>query len=49
VIVADHDVGTFKYQVRDCQGRSVSNGTLRLGRTPQQLDVPISGIIELVK
>jgi alpha-galactosidase len=49
VIVADKDVGTFKYRVRDCQGRSVSNGTLRLGQTPQQLDVPISGIVELVK
>jgi alpha-galactosidase len=49
VIVADNDVGTFKYQVRDCQGRSVRNGTMRLGRTPQQLDVPISGIVELVK
>lgn len=49
VIVADDDLGTFKYQVRDCQGRSVRTGTLRLGRTPQQLDVPISGIVELVK
>jgi len=49
VVVADSDVGTFKYQVRDCQGRSVGQGTLRLGRTPQQLDVPISGIVELVK
>jgi alpha-galactosidase len=49
VVVADNDAGVFKYQVRDCQGRSVGSGTLRLGRTPQQIDVPISGIIELVK
>jgi alpha-galactosidase len=49
VIVADNDVGTFKYLVRDCQGRSVGDGTLRLGRTPQQLDVPISGVVELMK
>jgi alpha-galactosidase len=49
VIVSDNDAGVFKYQVRDCQGRSVGNGTLRLGRTPQQIDVPVSGIVELMK
>lgn len=49
VVAADHDAGTFKYRVRDCQGRPVANGALRLSRAPVQIDAPISGIIELVK
>jgi alpha-galactosidase len=49
VIVADSDAGAFNYEVRDCQGRSVKNGVVRLGRFPQEIDVPVSGIIALVR
>ena len=49
VIAADGDAGVFNYQVRDCQGRAVKSGVLRLNRTPQEIDVPVSGLIELVR
>lgn len=49
VIAADTDAGVFKYEVRDCQGRSVRTGALRLGRAPQEIDVPVSGLVALVK
>jgi alpha-galactosidase len=49
VVVADRDAGEFDYEVRNCQGRSVARGSLRLGPTPQELDVPVSGLVALVR
>lgn len=49
VIVADTDAGVFSYEVLDCQGRSVKKGVLRLSRAPQEIEVPVSGLIALVR
>jgi len=49
VMTADRELGVFDYEVRDCVGRSVAKGTMRLGRTPREIDVPVSGLISLVK
>jgi alpha-galactosidase len=47
VVITADTAGTFKYTVRDCQGRVVSNGSISLGNEPRQLDVPVSGLVEM--
>jgi alpha-galactosidase len=49
VLAADRDAGTFSFEVRDCLGRSVAKGTIRLGPTPREIDVPVSGLISLTR
>jgi alpha-galactosidase len=49
VLAANREIGTFDFEVRDCLGRRVAQGTIRLGRTPREIDVPVSGLISLVK
>jgi alpha-galactosidase len=49
VLTADRDAGAYSYEVRDCLGRSVATGTTRLGRVPQEIEVPVSGLISLVR
>jgi alpha-galactosidase len=49
VLTADREIGTFNYEVRDCLGHSVAKGTTRVDRTPREIDVPVSGLISLVK
>ena len=49
VIVADKNAGEYGYEVRNCEGRSVARGTVRLGPTPQEIDVPVSGLVALAR
>jgi hypothetical protein len=48
VLAADTD-GTFEHRIRDCRGRMVKSGVLRLGRTPQEIEVPVAGLLELIR
>ena len=49
VVAATTNAGVFRYEVRDCQGRSVRSGVIRLGPAPQEIDVPISGLVALTR
>jgi alpha-galactosidase len=49
VVAASTDAGVYDYEVFDCQGRSVRTGKLRLNQMPQEIDVPVSGLVALVR
>jgi alpha-galactosidase len=46
--VAD-DLGSYRYTIRDCQGRVVKSGEVRLGRVVVEFPVPVSGVLEMEK
>jgi len=47
VLASAAKAGTYRYQVRDCLGRAVAHGELRLGPDPLELTVPVSGLVSL--
>ena len=47
VLSVDRPLGTYRYVVRDCQGRIVKRDQLRLGPGVHELKVPASGLIAL--
>ena len=47
VLASEKAAGTYRYDVRDCQGRVVRSGELRLGPSPVEIEVPVSGLVSL--
>jgi alpha-galactosidase len=47
VLSSERDLGSYRYSVRDCQGRSVATGRLRLNRGATRVSVPVSGVLAL--
>jgi len=45
VIAAEHDLGRYRYIVRDCQGRETGKGTMRLGAGVHSFEAPVSGLL----
>jgi hypothetical protein len=43
------DLGTYQYTVTDCRGRVVRRGDVRLSAGLHELQVPVSGIVELLR
>ena len=46
---APSDLGTYRYTVTDCRGRVVRRGNVRLSAGLHELEVPVSGIVELLR
>ena len=47
VLAVDKDLGNYRFVVRDCQGRQVNAGTVRLVEGAVTLEVPVSGLLSL--
>jgi alpha-galactosidase len=47
VVSSDRDLGPYRYDVKDCRGRVVKSGVVRLDRGVVSLDVPASGLLAL--
>jgi hypothetical protein len=47
VLSGEQDLGTYRYDVRDCQGRNVKSGQVRLAKGLVQLEVPVAGMVAL--
>jgi alpha-galactosidase len=47
VLAAERDLGQYRYVVRDCQGKQVSTGAVRLAPAAVTIDVPVSGLVAL--
>jgi alpha-galactosidase len=47
VMSLPQDLGTYRYDVRDCQGRVVKQGQLTLVKGLMELEVPLSGLVSL--
>ena len=45
VLSLPKDLGTYKYDIRDCLGRVVKQGTMTLTKGLVELDVPLSGLV----
>jgi alpha-galactosidase len=45
VLSMPKDLGTYKYDIRDCLGRVVKQGTMTLTKGLVELDVPLSGLV----
>jgi alpha-galactosidase len=48
-LAAPSDLGAYRYTVTDCRGRVVRRGDIRLSAGLHELQVPVSGIVELVR
>lgn len=46
---APSDLGAYRYTVTDCRGRVVRRGDVRLSAGLHELQVPVSGIVELLR
>jgi alpha-galactosidase len=49
VLFAETDLGMCRRTVRDCQGRVVATGEVRLGSGAHAFEVPVSGLLSLDK
>jgi len=49
VLSMPQDLEDYQYEIRDCQGRVVKQGRLRLAKGLVELDVPLSGIVSFEK
>ena len=49
ILSAPSDLGAYRYTVTDCRGRVVRRGDVRLSTGLHELQVPVSGIVELVR
>jgi alpha-galactosidase len=49
ILAAAQDVGTYRYTIRDCQGKLVASGQARLGKGTRDFTVPVSGLLALEK
>lgn len=47
VAAVAQDLGEYRFSVRDCQGRVVREGTMKLGKGLVEIDVPLSGLVAL--
>jgi len=45
VLSLPKDLGTYKYEIRDCLGRVIKQGTMTLTKGLVELDVPLSGLV----
>ena len=45
VLSLPQDLGTYRYDIRDCLGRVVKQGTMTLAKGLVELDVPLSGLV----
>ncbi len=47
VVLASRQAATYRYQVRDCLGRAVAHGEVRLTQDALEVTVPVSGLLSL--
>jgi hypothetical protein len=47
VLSVPQDLGVYRYEIRDCLGRTVKQGQMTLGKGLVELDVPLSGLVSL--
>ena len=47
VLAAGQDLGSYRYTIRDCQGRVVGSGDTRLDKGVRDFKVPVSGLLSL--
>ena len=47
VLSMPDDLGTYRYTIRDCQGKVTKSGQLRLAKGLVEIEVPLSGIVAL--
>lgn len=47
VLSIDRDLGAYRFDVRDCQGRAIESGERRLAKGLASFDVPPSGLLTL--
>ena len=47
VLAAGQDLGSYRYTIRDCQGRVVGSGDTRLDKAVRDFKVPVSGLLSL--
>jgi alpha-galactosidase len=47
VLAVGQDLGTYRYTIRDCQGKTVGSGQARLDKGVRDFDVPVSGLLSL--
>ena len=45
VLSMPQDLGAYRYEIRDCRGRRVTQGQMTLGKGLVELDVPLSGLV----
>ena len=49
IVLAAEAGGVFVHRILDCRGRVIKTGVLRLGRTPQEIEVPVGGLLTLTR
>jgi alpha-galactosidase len=49
VLASEKGGGTYQYEVRDCQGRVVKSGEVRLGPSLVEIEVPVAGLVSLTR
>jgi alpha-galactosidase len=47
VLAVRQDLGTYRYTIRDCQGKAVGSGQVRLDKGTRDFNVPVSGLLSL--
>jgi alpha-galactosidase len=47
VLAVRQDLGTYRYTIRDCQGKAVGSGQVRLDKGTRDFKVPVSGLLSL--
>ncbi|HEX2452705.1 MAG TPA: hypothetical protein VHI99_03345, partial [Vicinamibacterales bacterium] len=47
VLAVNANLGRYAYSIRDCQGRLVRSGDVRLDRGLMDFEVPMSGVLTL--
>ena len=47
VLAVGQDLGTYRYTIRDCQGKVVGSGQARLDKGTRDFKVPVSGLLSL--
>ena len=47
VLAVREDLGTYRYTIRDCQGKAIGSGQARLDKGTRDFEVPVSGLVSL--
>jgi alpha-galactosidase len=47
VLAVAEDLGTYRYTIRDCQGKAMGSGLVRLDKGARDFKVPVSGLLSL--
>jgi alpha-galactosidase len=47
VLAVREDLGTYRYTIRDCQGKAIGSGQARFDKGTREFEVPVSGLLSL--